>query len=184
MDIRRNRLSDISIADALSSCPNLRSLFLTDNPICQAPSYRLVISSLVGTLQTLDGVKVDPQAQLQVTSAMVLEASAAMRAISEVMSDEKRALASASRGANSPTSPHTDFDTLSLKSHLSEGSAGGGGGGGGGGGIPDTGSLLTHGSSVVLAGNMAAAMRQRKRQSQRSAGENHIISVLRNGLSE
>lgn len=28
----------------------------------------------------------------------------------------------------------------------------------------DTGSLLTHGSSVVLAGNMAAAMRQRKRQ--------------------
>lgn len=39
-------------------------------------------------------------------------------------------------------------------------------GGGGGGEWGDTGSLLTHGSSVVLAGNMAAAMRQRKRQTQ------------------
>ena len=35
-------------------------------------------------------------------------------------------------------------------------------------GISDTGSLLTHGSTVVLAGNMAAAMRQRKRQSVQS----------------
>ena len=40
-------------------------------------------------------------------------------------------------------------------------------GGGSGDNIPDTGSLLTHGSSVVLAGNMAAAMRQRQRQRDR-----------------
>ena len=32
-----------------------------------------------------------------------------------------------------------------------------------GGCIPDTGSVLTHGSTVVLAGNMGAAMRQRKK---------------------
>jgi hypothetical protein len=79
LDIRRNSLSDISIADALSSCPNLRSLFLTGNPICQAPSYRLVISSLVGSLLTLDGIKVDPQAQQKVTGAMMLEGQQEMR---------------------------------------------------------------------------------------------------------
>ena len=36
----------------------------------------------------------------------------------------------------------------------------------GGGCIPDTGSILTHGSTVVLAGNMGAAMRQRKKQTE------------------
>ena len=35
-----------------------------------------------------------------------------------------------------------------------------------GGCIPDTGSILTHGSTVVLAGNMGAAMRQRKKQTE------------------
>ena len=38
--------------------------------------------------------------------------------------------------------------------------------GNGGGCIPDTGSILTHGSTVVLAGNMGAAMRQRKKQTE------------------
>lgn len=46
-------------------------------------------------------------------------------------------------------------------------------GAGGGGEWGDTGSVLTHGSSVVLAGNMAAAMRQRKRQTQHYSTMKH-----------
>jgi hypothetical protein len=62
LDISGNKLSDISIADPLSSCPNLRSLNMSGNPICQAPEYLLIIGSLIVTLVTLDGTVVDPQA--------------------------------------------------------------------------------------------------------------------------
>lgn len=90
LDISGNKLSDISIADALSSCPNLRSLTLLNNPICQAPEYRLVIASLISTLVTLDGLAVDPLAAQKVTSVMVLNAASAMSIVSEEMDDERR----------------------------------------------------------------------------------------------
>ena len=44
-----------------------------------------------------------------------------------------------------------------------------------GGCIPDTGSVLTHGSTVVLAGNMGAAMRQRKKQTESKQQEHRTF---------
>jgi hypothetical protein len=88
LNLNSNKLSDISIADALSSCPNLHSLQLALNPICQAPHYRLVIASLIGNLKILDGLPVDPTAQKKVTSIMILEAASAMSALAEEREDE------------------------------------------------------------------------------------------------
>jgi hypothetical protein len=87
LNLRNNQLSDISIADALSSCPNLHSLQLSLNPICQAPHYRLVIASLIGNLKMLDNSPVDPTAQ-KVTSIMILGAASAMSALAEEREDE------------------------------------------------------------------------------------------------
>jgi hypothetical protein len=90
LNLNSNQLSDISIADALSSCPNLHSLQLALNPICQAPHYRLVIASLIGNLKILDNLPVDPTAQKKVTSVMILEAASAMSALAEEREDERR----------------------------------------------------------------------------------------------
>ena len=50
-----------------------------------------------------------------------------------------------------------------------------------GGCIPDTGSILTHGSTVVLAGNMGAAMRQRKKQTE-SQHQDHLTFDFDGGI--
>jgi hypothetical protein len=74
---------------------------------------------------------------------MVLEAANAMSIIREEIEDEKRFELSIMQ---TTPAPHSTITSVRRNS---------------GGGLPDTGSLLTHGSAVVLAGNMAAAMRQR-----------------------
>ena len=61
LDLSNNRLSEMSITDALTSCPVLQSIVLKGNPICLVPHYRLVIASLIGTLVVLDGTDVDMQ---------------------------------------------------------------------------------------------------------------------------
>lgn len=136
------------------------------------------------------------------------EAESAMRVMSDEKSDGKSDGISASK-ISTPRRPDRS-DVLSQISHLNDGglvaaagdddagadntdrgrgSAGGHPGGnigdretagGHSGDWGDTGSLLTHGSSVVLAGNMAAAMRQRKRQTQgitRADGEDTTPST-------
>lgn len=61
LDLSNNRLSELSITDALTSCPTLQSITLKGNPICLMPHYRLVVASLIGTLVVLDGTGVDMQ---------------------------------------------------------------------------------------------------------------------------
>lgn len=66
LNLSGNKISDLSIADALSSCPVLRSLFLSRNVVERMPKYRLIIASLIPGLEMLDGSPVDPQAQTKV----------------------------------------------------------------------------------------------------------------------
>ena len=186
-----NKLFDISIGDALSSCPLLRRLDLSRNPITRAPHYRMVMASLISSLEELDGSAVDPNASSNVSNVMVLEAASAMHMVSEEMDDERRFEMSI-MGATEPLS----YMSVGTSIFADHGSLVGGSGMGHSCSaidfgvmapivatssssssqhspnhsmhahsiIPDTGSLLTHGSTVVLAGNMAAAMRQRKRK--------------------
>jgi hypothetical protein len=141
-----NNIADISITDALSSCPKLKSLFLARNPIEKAPNYRLIVASLIPSLDKLDGLPVDAAAQKKVSNGMVLEAAFALHMADEELDDERRfeqgLLASAAHeaAASASASAATTYR----------------------GTIPDTGSELTHGSAVVLAGNVAAAMRKRR----------------------
>jgi len=141
-----NNIADISITDALSSCPKLKSLFLARNPIEKAPNYRLIVASLIPSLEKLDGLPVDAAAQKKVSNGMVLEAAFALHMADEELDDERRfeqgLVASAAHEAAASASASTATTYRGT--------------------IPDTGSELTHGSAVVLAGNVAAAMRKRR----------------------
>ncbi len=86
-----NKLTDISIGDALSSCPKLKSLFLSRNPIAKAPNYRIIMSSLIPSLEMLDGSPVDHvSSKARVTNGMILDAASAMRLVEEEIDDEMR----------------------------------------------------------------------------------------------
>ena len=179
MDLSRNEILDVSIGDTLSTCPNLTSLKLVLNPICRTPDYRLIIASLISTLCILDDSAVDSMAFEKVSSAMVSEAASAVSVIREEIEDERRLKLSRlqkgkgevglSRKKNTTLLSNDDChdymekerwtETAELQVTSSEEVDEVGGG------ISDTGSLLTHGSTVVLVGSMASAMRQRKRQS-------------------
>ena len=67
----------MNIADALSSCPNLQILDLTENPICRYPHYRLILASLINTLVLLDNIEVDKEVEVEgngeVISVMIYE---------------------------------------------------------------------------------------------------------------
>lgn len=155
LNLSGNNLSDISITETLSTCTNLRSLFLGRNPIEKAPNFRLVVAFLIPAIEKLDGAPVDAAARSKVSNAMVLEAAVAMRLADEDLDDERRldqdladgAAASVAAGVGHGSSTVSSTSNYSYR---------------GTGTIPDTGSELTHGSTVVLAGNMAAAMRKRR----------------------
>lgn len=89
----------------------------------------------------LDGKPVDPDAAKKVNNGMILESAAELRVNEEDLDDEMR----------------LESEILESKPAAADG-------------IPDTGSELTHGSSVVLAGNVAAAVRRRRNASETSQG--------------
>ena len=109
----------------------------------------------------LDGKPVDPEASKKVNNGMILESAAELRILEEDLDDELRleqdilcseptsTTESKSNGKN-----NTTFRAVAAAKYTE--------------GIPDTGSELTHGSSVVLAGNMAAAVRRRRNASESS----------------
>ena len=153
LNLSGNNLSDISIADALSTCPKLSALFLGRNPIEKMPNYRLVIASLIPSLEKLDGCPVDAAAQRKVSNGMVLEAAMAMHLADEALDDERRM-----EGDMVEPPEHGHGQGQGQNHNTYRGT------------IPDTGSELTHGSAVVLAGNVAAAMRKRRSSKQPAAG--------------
>ena len=200
LNLSNNRLAELSFADALSSCPKLRSLFLTRNPVCRARSYRSVVASLIPTLDMLDGSPVDAAAAKKVTNGMILEAAAELRVVEEELDDELRLeneiLDMEQQGQHQgrggigisigpniggmPTAPTGHNWSPARRAQTQKGGSGSGMGMSIGGHsspgypnrrtddgtdlAPDTGSELTHGSSVVLAGGMAAAVRKRRQR--------------------
>lgn len=151
MNLTNNRLTNLSFGFVLSSCSRLRSLFLTKNPIDRVRQYRAVVSHLVPGLEMLDGLPVDQQLATKITSSILEEVEDELRMIEEELEEERRL--------------NDDIFDLSHEAHQSDhllmpiavpstnpGFEI----------LPDNGSELTHGTGVVLAGNMAAAMRKRR----------------------
>lgn len=164
LNVSGNNIKDLSVADTLSTCSALKSLSLIRNPITKATHYRLVIASLIPTLIKLDGLPIDSDAAVKVSNGMILEAAESLRICDDYMDDEKRLELTLLEDPNfinltnnSELSSYKSNSNISGKSHGSDVSS-----------IPDTGSELTHGSDVVLAGNVAVAMRQRRQGSSKS----------------
>lgn len=181
-----NNIASIGVADELNSCPNLKSLFLSRNPVEKSPQYRLVISSLITGLEKLDGVPVDRSKAARVTNSMLLEAADALKLAEEEADDEERLMMDmqmdleaeivGNLGGGAPQQPHVQSQAAGKDSPR--------------GMEPDTGSELTHGSTVVLAGNMAAAMRRRNRPSNgkltdmRHGGDSGTVSSEQSSFKE
>jgi hypothetical protein len=147
LNLSGNLIADLSVADALSSCPKLRSLGLSRNAIAKIPQYRLIIASLLCKLDELDGHAVDRQAASRVTNAMILEAASMINLAQEEKEDEERMEGFIMDVSNAVSASNAGGDESFLG---------------------DTGSELTHGDNAVLAGNVAAAMRRRRMKSQLS----------------
>ena len=177
LNISGNKLSGLTIADALSSCPSLRSLFLSRNPIEKAPRYRLLIASLIPCISMLDGLPVDHDAQAKISNGMILEAAYAMSLQNEENDDEKRLEmmmfdndTNNDTTNNNTTTTNNSSSADSSMSHSRSTST-----------MLDTGSELTHGSNVALAGNMAAAIRKR-RCKYTSSDDVSTLDILDNAL--
>ena len=179
-----NNIFSISLADELNSCPQLKQLFLGRNPITRAENYRLVMAYLIPQLDRLDGTPVNKAEAAKVTNNMVLETASELRELQEELEEEERTLNSlqntgsgsnhgsmqslqgGANGQNMSTSLETTGNERMSPREYKKASASMGG-------VPDTGSELTHGSTVVLAGNMAAAMRRRSRNNVNNNSNNN-----------
>lgn len=165
VDLHRNKISDISVADTLSSCPMLHHLTLSGNSIERAPKYRLVVAAMIPQLETLDGDVVDRNAKNKVSNGMILEAASAMQLEQEELDDERRM-----EMAFMSDDMLVDTQPLSVPAHeLKLDNNNDGNNKGSVCSLPDNGSDLTHGSAVVLAGSMASAIRRRRNMSPRAA---------------
>ena len=168
-----NNIASIGVADELNSCPNLKSLFLSRNPVEKSPQYRLVISSLITGLEKLDGVPVDRSKAAKVTNSMLLEAADALKLAEEEADDEERLMMDMQMDLEAEIGGNVggSVSQQQQQQQQQQVQAQAAGGGSPSRGVePDTGSELTHGSTVVLAGNMAAAMRRRNRPSNGNLG--------------
>ena len=141
LDLSGNRITDLSVVDALSSCPKLKSVSFARNPINKAPRYRLVVSSLLPKVDLLDGSPVDHEAANKITNGMILEAASVLSQANDEMEDEMRMEASIM-----DSSTHASTTAPSAGDGI----------------LADTGSELTHGDNSVMAGGVAAAMRKRR----------------------
>lgn len=164
LNLRGNNVSDISVGDTLSTCSQLTALTLAQNPIEKAPKYRLVVAALIPQLKFLDGSPVDQQAKAKVTNGMILEAASAMQIEMEEMDDEKRFELSLMETDNTIDIYHNKSNGEAVKIVDA---------------VSDSDSNLTHGSVVVLAGGMAHAMRQRrKNKNGKITVENSALAAL------
>lgn len=146
LNLTGNLIGDISFAYDLATCPRIRSLFLSQNPVEKAPYYRQVVPNLISSLEMLDGLPV-PNDERNVSSSKIEEFSNYLTKLEEEKERNEKKLSYLSSNLNS------SFQSSSVQNNpnnLKE---------------IDASSDLTHGSSVVLAGNMAMAMRRRRHNS-------------------
>ena len=163
-----NKILDMSFGSVLQSCHNLKALFMTRNPFERVSHYRMVVAYLIPTLEMLDGSPVDHNLAKKVSNGLLEEISSQLKIIQEEIDEESRLENdiyfnnSTSFERNIFTSSNNSqmnnhHNKLSSQVNVSTNSEL----------IPDTGSELTHGSAIVLAGNVAAAMRKRRNNNEK-----------------
>ena len=162
-----NQVRNFSVTNALASCDRLKRLYLSRNPIESAPHYRLVIPHFLPGLQSLDGTPINSSAAKRVNDGMLEEAQAYVRMQAEDLEDQAR-LELEMVDTDDPTwksakadAPYRALMTFAAVDVVDTSCASAEEPGG-------VGSELTHGSSVVLAGNMATAIRRRRAEQQQS----------------
>ena len=81
LNLDGNRITSLTFADTISSCPRLSILSLARNPIARAPKYRLVVAALVPSLRLLDETIVEASTDqtVKLTNGMLLEVANAMQ---------------------------------------------------------------------------------------------------------
>lgn len=112
---------------------------------------------MIPSIEMLDGSPIDVNAMLKVSASTLADVHSQLCAIEDELDDEDRLENEIFATVNRESAP-----VSSINSCGRPGIAAGNSMSGSLEGLPDTGSELTHGSAVVLAGNVAAAMRRRR----------------------
>jgi hypothetical protein len=174
LNLSGNKIIDLSFGSVLASCPALRSVFLSRNPVERISKYRAIVSYFIPGLEMLDGAPIDPNLVKKITASVLEEQTAALKLIQEELDEEDR-MESDIYGsiASTPSNPARSVqhsNSLAVPNNSLAVSMSHHPNATGSELIPDTGSELTHGSAVVLAGNMAAAMRKRRHHNENPLG--------------
>jgi Leucine-rich repeat (LRR) protein len=61
LDLSSNRVADVRSLEMLATCPLLRNLSLTQNPVWTLSAYRRVAGSIISQLHLLDGRRLTPE---------------------------------------------------------------------------------------------------------------------------
>ncbi len=75
--LRKNCISDLSEINYLLYCPNLKVLWLWDNPIAEHPHYRQYIIKMLPNLIKLDNAAVSKEEKTEAAKATFSEAEIA-----------------------------------------------------------------------------------------------------------
>lgn len=161
MNLSGNKISELSFGAVLATCPNLTNICLSRNPIDRIPQYSTVVPYMIPSLKILDNSPINKAIVSKATNALYVEAMNALKLVEEELDDEDRL----ENEIYQDIMPMTDFIRGSANTNSGKASSTSTGSASNSMDLlPDTGSELTHGSAVVLAGNMAAAMRKRRQQ--------------------
>ena len=71
--LRKNLITDLTEVKYLQYCPNLKVLWLWDNPIAEHPHYRPYIIKLLPNLSKLDNAAVTPEEKGEAMKMMISE---------------------------------------------------------------------------------------------------------------
>ena len=162
MKISGNKILTLSVTDSLSTCPALRHLYLHQNPIDKAPSYHVIIPALLPQITHLDGKKIDLTAVKTVSNSMILEAASVLTQLSEEMEEERRF-------EMSIFDAEPDFGDVPEPTQSS---------------FPDTGSELTFGHDMVLAGSASISIRRRKNRVRQDLEDETPLNFLERAALE
>ena len=175
--LENNQVHELSEVDQLGTCRSLRFLTLANNPVAGVEHYRRIVYQAAPSLLSLDGLEIMPEDKRPVNDETLRQAVMALQQLWEATREETP---SESSVQEEKSNREEEISSRAVQSGPGKGSLGRKE-------IPRLASMknctksfnkaslssssnLTHGSDVVIAGNLAASMRRRRSGNGRNEG--------------
>ncbi len=162
VDLRENCISDIGEIDQLGTCFQLRNLSLKGNPVSLVDFYRRFVSNSIPQLEVLDNfniVEADQKPLADEDMVRAVQVSGQTKEESkrdDLNGDHVKQAADHTEKNYDDSAENAENDVLSASSEL------------------------THGTTVIFAGNLASSMRRRKRAVKSTSSEQRLRQAAAN----